>query len=376
MTENVHCLKILNLDLKQELTEFLSEGIVSNKTIKNLTVNNCTLTNEAYEILLKGVLTHEAIEFLDLSYNNLDDKCGNMIGRIISRQTQRRDQVIWMYGLRNEKPLNNDYTKGLISINLAYNQLSDISADNISNAISYDSYIRSIALNNNEFSSEGCKKFIKILRRNQTILNLDLRNNPGYDNGSKNIHKRLVVKLAKNIKHLHKQYLEDVYSKQEYDYLKKFVNYEYFNVDIPQHIIEMYNQKLEEENLERGREGSVSVDSSNKFRVHSASLDERRKKAKEKKQNKDLKESTKSVNKDSLNIRSSHEKENGILNSIEEDYVLDAEKIKTQNKDLFHENLQLRKQMLALRAQILQNQTGGGKAFSITCKLIFIIIFF
>ena len=69
-----------------------------------------------------------------------------MVSRIISRQCQRRDQVIWMYGLRNEKPFNNDYSQGLISINISNNDLSDISADDISNALLYDAYIRVLIL--------------------------------------------------------------------------------------------------------------------------------------------------------------------------------------------------------------------------------------
>ena len=32
------------------------------------------------------------------------DKYGKILGRLITRQSQRRDQVIWAYGLRNEKP--------------------------------------------------------------------------------------------------------------------------------------------------------------------------------------------------------------------------------------------------------------------------------
>lgn len=105
-------------------------------------INNCVVTNESYEIMIKGVLTHKTIESLDLSGNHLTDKAGNMVGRIISRQSQRRDQIVWMYGLRNEKPSNNDYAKGLVEINLSYNNLSDISADDIANALAYDVYLR------------------------------------------------------------------------------------------------------------------------------------------------------------------------------------------------------------------------------------------
>lgn len=100
------------------------------------------MSNEAYEILIKGILTHKTIEYLDLTNNQLTDKSGNMVGRIISRQSHRRDQIVWMYGLRNEKPSNNDYAKGLVEINLSNNNLSDLSADNIANALLHDVYLR------------------------------------------------------------------------------------------------------------------------------------------------------------------------------------------------------------------------------------------
>ena len=39
-----------------------------------------------------------------------------------------------------------------------------------------------------------------MLRRNTTLLNIDLRDYPGYDD---NIKYRLVLKMSKNIKHLY-----------------------------------------------------------------------------------------------------------------------------------------------------------------------------
>ena len=42
--------------------------------------------------------------------------------------------------------------------------------------------------------------FIKIMRKNNVLLNLDLQNNPGYD---EEIHARIVMKMSKNIKILY-----------------------------------------------------------------------------------------------------------------------------------------------------------------------------
>lgn len=231
MSSEVETFKIINLNLHKELAEFLSDGIKSNKTLKILNINSCNFTNESYEILAKSILEHEKIEFIELVNIQLTDKSGNMISRIIARQTQRRDQVVWMYGLRNERPTNSDYTKGLLSINLSNNMLSDTSAEDIANALSHDFYIRSINLSSNEINEEGCKKFIRVMRKNLTLVNLDLRDNPGYTD---NIHKRLVIKLSKNIKYLVSN-PDNIYTKNEVDYFKAFVNSEYFtHVEIPQ----------------------------------------------------------------------------------------------------------------------------------------------
>ena len=164
-----------------------------------------------------------------------------MIARIIARQTYRRDQVIWLYGLRNEYPLNNDYTKGLISINLRGNRLSSYSADCISTSLASDQYVRFIDLSQNNFDKDGCKQFIHMLRQNVTLLNIDLRENPGYD---ENIHTRIVMKMSKNIRHLYQQYQEGVYSENEFENFKQFIDTSFFDLDIPQEIVEYYNNHL------------------------------------------------------------------------------------------------------------------------------------
>jgi hypothetical protein len=91
---------------------------------------------------LKSTLAHTILEHIEITNSNLNDKCGNMVSRIISRHCQRKDQVIWMYGLRNEKPFIQHFTQGLISINISNNNLSDNSAEELSNAVLYDAYLK------------------------------------------------------------------------------------------------------------------------------------------------------------------------------------------------------------------------------------------
>lgn len=237
LSKALKTLIINDMNLSDKLALNLSKGIIQNESIEKLTINNCTISLGEYEQLLKGFFNHQKIQYLDLSNNKLKDGYGNMIGRIIGRQTYRRDQVIWLLGIRNEKPLTNEYALGLISINLSGNQLSSHSAECITTSLSLDQYIRSIILSNNQFDNDSCKKFVYMLRRNLTLLNVDLRDNPGYDD---NIKFRLVTKMSKNIRHLYNQYQKNLYTTNEFENLKGFIDPTFFNLDIPEDIIKLY----------------------------------------------------------------------------------------------------------------------------------------
>ena len=238
---NLISFSLTNLKITVEIAEELSPGLIENKSLKALLINNCTISIEAYDLLLKGLLTHENLSYLDLANNNFNDKYSDMIARIIARQTQRRDQVVWAFGLRNEKPTSNDYTNGLVSISLKGNALSDASSEVISNSLGYDQYIRKIDVSCNKITKDGCKKFIRMMRKNNTLLTVDLKDNPGYDEG---IHGRIVMKMAKNIKVLYNKYVNEEYNEEEFQNYKTFIDESFFDVDIPQEIIDNYTSNM------------------------------------------------------------------------------------------------------------------------------------
>jgi len=207
-------------------------------SITSLFINYCDLVSESSDIILRGLIEHSKIEILDFSNNFLDDKTGYMIARLISRQSERRDETVWKYGLRGEKPFNSDFKKGLISVNISDNFISDNSADSIAIALQNDVYLRWLNLSRNQIFLEGCKKLVRSMRRNMTLLNLDMRDNYGYN---ENIHKRILVKISRNIKSQFKNFNEyGVGYNKENNNLKNFINYDFFNVDIPQEFIEKY----------------------------------------------------------------------------------------------------------------------------------------
>ena len=243
LSEKLSDLTINHFNFGRKSAERISKGIFENNSIKKLNINNCYISIEDFEILFKGLLNHAKIEYLSLNNNNIKDECGNMIGRIITRQAFRRDQDIWLYSIRNEKPENRDGL-GLVSINLNGNKLSRYSAECITKALVSDQYIRSITLANNSFDEISCKKFIYMLRKNMTLLNIDLRQNPGY---VENIKYRLVLKMSKNINHLYNKFKNKIYTEKEFKYFKSFIDTSFYNFDIPQDIIKQFNDNNKEE---------------------------------------------------------------------------------------------------------------------------------
>jgi len=242
LSNNLISLSISNFELYSKYTLLISKGLSTNKSLKSLKISNCLIQLTSFETLIKSLFNHQNISNLDLSNNNLSDKFGNIISKLITKQAQRRDQIIWSYGLRNENPPSN-YKTGLISINLSGNKLSNESAECLIKALSSDQYLRAVHLNKNKITNEFCKRFIYMMRKNMSLLTIDLRNNPGYD---EYIHSRIVMKMAKNMRYLYQQYKKGEFSEEEFENFKEYIDATFFDVDIPQDIVEFYNNNLPE----------------------------------------------------------------------------------------------------------------------------------
>ena len=239
-SNNIISLSIINLELYSKYIELLTKAIINNKSLKELKISHCLIQLTCYEDLIKSLFNQSNLIYLDLSNNNFNDKYGSIISKLIIKQSQKRDQIIWSYGLRNEK-ITSNINMGLISINLSGNKLGNKSADYISKVLGLDQYIRAIYLNDNIIENNSCKKFIYMMRKNLCLLTIDLRGNPGYDEF---IHSRLVMKMAKNMRYLYQQYKKGEFTEEEFENFKEFIDATFFDVDIPQEIVEFYNNNL------------------------------------------------------------------------------------------------------------------------------------
>ena len=278
LSNNLISLSISNFELYSKYTLLISKGLSTNKSLKSLKISNCLIQLTSFETLIKSLFNHRNISNLDLSNNNLSDKFGNIISKLITKQAQRRDQIIWSYGLRNENPPSN-YKTGLISINLSGNKLSNESAECLIKVLSSDQYLRAVHLNNNKITNEFCKRFIYMMRKNMSLLTIDLRNNPGYD---EYIHSRIVMKMAKNMRYLYQQYKKGEFSEEEFENFKEFIDATFFDVDIPQDIVEFYNNNLPEtleDNNEKNNNNVNNIEQieENKVKINNIIDDEEKK---------------------------------------------------------------------------------------------------
>ena len=325
LSDNIISLSLNSITITKESARYLSQGLYDNKTIQGLNINFSIISLESYEILLKSLLKHEMLKYLDLSNNNFSDKYGEMVALIISSQSQRRDQILWASGLRNGSPQINEYSKGLVSINLRGNKLSNYSAECLSKALSHDQYIRIIDLSENNLDNSACKKFIHMMRKNNILLTVDLRENPGYD---EEIYQRMIMKMSKNIRYLYQQFQNGEYTEEEFENLKEFIDISFFDVDIPQEIVDYYNGNIQDTVEDNGEElnDQIQMDNINL-------MNDIQERAEEEEDEDTVKTNQeKGENKSNQNV-------NKIKNTEEE------------NKKLIEENKKLKQKILELKSQ-------------------------
>ena len=87
---------------------------------------------------------------------------------------------------------------------------------------------RKIDLKNNLIEKEGISAFNKLLKTNITLINVDLRDNIGFDENNK---AKINLKLANNIIFITK--MEDNINKEVKEELIKYIDFDYFDVEIP-----------------------------------------------------------------------------------------------------------------------------------------------
>ena len=106
-------LSLYRLNIKEKGWKYLSKGIGLNKTLRIVKIRKTIIPLSQFANLAHSLQEAESIEIIDLSDDCIKDSYGLFIRKIISSHSERRDEIVWAYSLRDEKPPGILFRNGL-----------------------------------------------------------------------------------------------------------------------------------------------------------------------------------------------------------------------------------------------------------------------
>lgn len=146
--------------------------------ITSLSLQKCEISEKELEAIFQPIGTMGKLTYLDLSNNNLKGTCGYLIGRIISKQGERRDTNKWENELRGSTA---DFPTGLCEIYISNNHIGDYGWEKIMSALVSDNWLKLIEAQNNDLTMSSYKTTRVAIDNNKSVLVLDLRKNNNLD---------------------------------------------------------------------------------------------------------------------------------------------------------------------------------------------------
>ena len=157
----------------------IAHGLLMNKTIKMVSLSKITFLAGSFPLLTESFASHALVDSLELSNDALGEFHEKYILAIITKQANKRNEAVWMKGLRGNKIEANDIL-GLTQLNLSNNRLSNSFAKSLSTLLLTDEYLKLLNLSANSIEKEGCEQIVNALKTNKIIVNADIRGNPGF----------------------------------------------------------------------------------------------------------------------------------------------------------------------------------------------------
>ena len=225
---NIEIFSLNNLNLTENKTnEILYKILLSNKSIITFQILNCFFNfNEnkenGFSILIQSIFNHKKITNLILINNDIENNYNSeILSKFLLNQNSKIKINNWEKTLHSNFYLNNipkKYNFGFSELNLSQNKLTNFFIENILIILENDFYLRKLDLSYNLIEKSGCKNLIKLLKINRTLINVDLRYNPGYD---KLLNMKLIIKLGNNLKYLRNLYFNKEIERKDYENILK-----------------------------------------------------------------------------------------------------------------------------------------------------------
>ena len=157
-------LKLRGIHLKMKSWKYLSNGLSLNKSLKVFEITHTFIPIESFARIVKPLYRSKSIEVINLSNNKLKDDYGFFIKKIISYQSEKRDEIVWLNGLRGEIPKGISYRSGLHTIILSNNSLTDKFLFQLCEILNHDLYMLSIDLSENNIGYFGMVNLLNALK--------------------------------------------------------------------------------------------------------------------------------------------------------------------------------------------------------------------
>ncbi|OMJ69224.1 hypothetical protein SteCoe_33097 [Stentor coeruleus] len=167
-------MQISGLYLGQKSWDLLNSAIEASRTVKSIKINYCFLQDSDLEILQSG-LNNESISKIDLSHNFLKSNCGEILGTIISKRCGSENIGRWKKSLRNNE--NFIIEGGLLELGLNHNKLTDKTVINLSQSLTYDSFLKCLDLSYNSLTAASFNEILSLLENNTSLIFIDMKGN-------------------------------------------------------------------------------------------------------------------------------------------------------------------------------------------------------
>ena len=205
-------LGLFGMNLSIKAWTKLGKSLETSK-ITSLFLQKCGISEKELEVLFQSIGSMLKIQILDLSDNNLRDNCGYLLGRIISKQGERRDTIKWEEGLRG---CIADIPDGLIELYIKNNQIGDYGWEKIMSSLVSDNWLRLIDAKKNGITSSSFIATSDALDHNKTILVMDLRENPEFI--TSNI--KILEIIESNFDYINRESFENEKYSQLFEYIR------------------------------------------------------------------------------------------------------------------------------------------------------------
>lgn len=190
---NLCKLELFNMPLNghvkscQILGDVIGNGLES---IRFISLRSCKLGDSAFRALAPGLAANKSIQDLVLRDCALSDAVGGALCKIIRTHTMRRNDRRWAYSLRRTGGVNGTTCalpppevnkvalQGLLAVDVSSNHLCDQGACALSGVLAADEWLGAINLCDNEIGVQGIKALSSTVHEsNQSIAVVDVRGN-------------------------------------------------------------------------------------------------------------------------------------------------------------------------------------------------------